>query len=164
MEKISKLECHWKGIEESLRYIEEREVWISTRGLERSDKMREMQMDGKGREELAGEAWNFWQKRSPGLARSGRDRANYRDAQSDDYDRDAERFNQVEENLMTGRKNLLSGNVENVDFKKMTVRKTENVDSDEDKVETCEEDQEGDVRRAEYISDNVAGVARTGTM
>ena len=69
MEKISKLEYHWKGIEESLRYIEEREAWISTRGLERSDKMREMQMDGKGREELAGEAWNFWQKRSPGLAR-----------------------------------------------------------------------------------------------
>ena len=98
------------------------------------------------------------------LARSGRDRANYRDAQSDDYDRDAERSNQVEENLLTGRKNLLSGNVENVDFKKMTVRKTENVDSDEDKVETCEEDQEGDVRRAEYISDNVAGVARTGKM
>ena len=81
MEKISKLECHWKGIEESLRYIEEREAWISTRGLERSDKMREMQMDGKGREELAGKAWNFWQKRSPVLPRSGRDKANYRDAQ-----------------------------------------------------------------------------------
>ena len=98
------------------------------------------------------------------LARSGRDRANYRDAQSDDYDRDAEIFNQVEENLMTGRKNLLSGNVENVDFKKMTVRKTENVDSDEDKVETCEEDQEGDARRAEHILDNVAGVARARKM
>ena len=121
-------------------------------------------MDGKGREELAGEAWNFWQKRSPGLARSGRDRANYRDAQSDDYDRDAERSNQVEEKLMTGRKNLLSGNVENVEFKKMTVRKTENVDSDEDKVETCEEDQEGDARRAEHLSDNVVHVAHAGKM